>query len=54
MRDSTLRPLEPLSSVRRGIKSLAIRFEKIKIKVEFAEDVIISSDHLNDKLLDCV
>ena len=28
VRDGTLRPVEPVSSVRRGIKSLANRFEK--------------------------
>lgn len=54
VRDGTLRPLELLSSVRRGIKSLANRFENMKIKVDFADDVIISSDNLSDKLLDCV
>ena len=45
VRDGTLRPLYPLSSVRRRIKSLARSFEKLKM--EFG--VMFNSDNLRDK-----
>lgn len=37
-----------------GNKTTGKQFEEIKIKVEFADEMIISSDNFNDKLLDCV
>ena len=45
VRDGTFRPLYPLSSVRRRIKSLARSFEKLKM--EFG--VMFNSDNLRDK-----
>ena len=45
VRDGTLRPFYPLSSVRRRIKSLARSFEKLKMGF----GVIINSDNPRDK-----
>ena len=45
VRDGTLRPLYPLSSVRRRIKSLARSFEKVKMGF----GVMINSDNPKDK-----
>ena len=45
VRDGTLRPLYPLSSVRRRIKSLARSFEKVKMGF----GVMINSDNPRDK-----
>ena len=44
LRDGTLRPLYPLSSVRRRIKSLARSFEKVKMGF----GVMINSDTHTD------
>ena len=50
VRDGTLRPFYPLSSVRRRIKSLARSFEKLKMGF----GVMINSDNPRDKWLGCI